>query len=227
MIKTSVIFPARNEELLIKDCLLDIYRHLNRKKYPFEILVVVNGCIDNTEKIINNQIKKYKGIQMLKSKAGYGFALRKGIKSARGNFIVIFNVDFYDLHLLDLIDIDLYGKDFVIGSKMAPWSEDNRSFIRRCISYTFNLYLKLVHGFRGSDTHGIKVFKREVSTRVLKDCKTTSGIFDTEFTLRAQKAGFKIADFPVCVFEKRSPRFGHRLLQTPRDIAELYLALRS
>jgi glycosyltransferase involved in cell wall biosynthesis len=224
--KTSIILPARNEEQLIKEVLIDIHKHLKKKKYQFEIIVVINGCTDSTQNIIEKLQKTKKEIKIVESKPGYGFALKKGIKVAKGDYIVVFNVDFYDLKLIDLIDIDLYGRDFVLGSKRAHWSEDKRSFSRRLVSFLFNNYLALVHNFKGSDTHGIKVIKKEVLNKIFKKCKTTSGIFDTELVLRAQNEGFKLADFPVVVEEKRPPRFTSRLINTPIDIYDLTKSLK-
>ena len=223
--KTSVIFPARNEEELIKEAVLETYKHLKKKKHTFEILVVTNGCTDKTEDIVKELGKKYKEIKLIYSKPGYGFALRKGLEKAEGDYIVIFNVDFYDLRLIDLIDIDLFGRDFIIGSKMAHWSEDKRPASRKFVSTLFNIYLNAVHGFKGSDTHGIKVFRKEVKNKILKKCITTSGIFDTEFVIKAQKESFSFADFPVVVEEKRPPRFSQRLWNTPHDIYQLTIAL--
>lgn len=225
--KVSVVLPARNEEKLIKDTVLDIVQYLRKKKYPFEIIVVVNGSFDKTEEIVNNLSKKHRQIKKLKSKPGYGFALRKGLREARGEYIVVFNVDFYDLKLIDLVDIEMYGKDLIIGSKRAHWSQDNRAFKRKLISMLFNWYLRIIYGFKGSDTHGIKILKREVLKKVLSKCKITSGIFDTEFVIRAQEMDFQIADFPVKVREKRPPRFSNRLLETPKDIYNLFKALQN
>lgn len=80
--------------------------------------------------------------------------------------------------------------------------------------------------FKGSDTHGIKVMKRAVVDKILKKCKTTSGIMDTEFVIKAQRENFKIADFPVVVEDKRTPRFPNRLFSTPTDIYYLYRSLK-
>jgi glycosyltransferase involved in cell wall biosynthesis len=226
--KLSIILPTRNEEMLIKDTLGDIVSFLNKRKvFRYEVLVVINGTNDNTYAIVSGLAAKNPRIKILKSEPGYGKALKVGLKKSKGDFVVIFNVDFYDLKMLDLIGIDLYGKDFIIGSKMAHWSKDKRSIIRMTVSYSFNLYLKVMYGFRGSDTHGIKVLKRKVVEKVLPKCKTDSGIFDTEFVLRSQYAGFKFADFPVTVVEKRPPRFTQRLLQTPIDIFFLSRALKN
>lgn len=222
----SVILPARNEEQLIKSCLDELSKYLSSKKYKYEILVVSNGCIDNTEKIITEMSKKDKKVKLIKSKPGYGNALRKGMQQSKGKYIVIFNVDFYDLNMLDLIDIKLYGRDLIMGSKMAHWSDDNRSLSRKLISYIYNLLLKILFNFRGSDTHGIKVMKRVVLEKILKKCKTKDGIMDTEFVIRAQRVSFKIADFPVTLKEVRPSRFVNRFFTTPIDIYNLYKALK-
>ena len=223
--KLSVILPARNEEELIEKTLKDICRYLKKKKYAFEILVVVNGSTDKTEEKVRIVTRVYPLIKVLKSKPGYGFALRKGMSEAKGDYVAIYNVDFYDLKLLDLTESDLLGKDLIIGSKMTYWSEDRRPFVRRAVTKLFNLYLKAMYGFRGSDSHGIKIFKHRVMQVVYPKCKTSTGIFDTEFVLRAQNSGFNIADFPVVLEEKRPSRFVNRLLDTPMDIIKLYKAL--
>lgn len=225
--KLSIILPARNEEELIYSSLKEISNYLQKKHYKYEILVVVNGSSDKTEKIVRDfKIKKDKNVIYLNSKPGYGIALKKGMQKARGKYIIIFNVDFYDLKLIDLVDIDLYGRDLVMGSKMAHWSVDKRSNMRKIFSYTYNLLLKFIFDFKGSDTHGIKVMRSEVVKKVLKKCKTTNGIMDTEFVIRTQRQNFKIADFPVVVEEKRIPRFNNRLLSTPIDIYNLFKVLK-
>jgi glycosyltransferase involved in cell wall biosynthesis len=225
--KISIILPARNEEFLIKNTLGDISGFLAKRKITdYEVLLIINGTEDKTEEIASKFTSKNKKIKVLYSKPGYGMALRKGLKNAKGEFVIIFNVDFYDLKMIDLVKIDLYGKDFIIGSKMAHWSEDKRLILRKTVSFLFNLYLKVMHKFKGSDTHGIKVIRRSIVEKILPKCKTYSGIFDTEFVLRSQYAGFKFADFPVLVEEKRPPRFTQRVLQTPKDIYYLYLSLK-
>jgi len=226
--KLSVILPARNEEKLIKSAILDITNHLKKKDYSFEILVIINGCTDKTEHITRELSRRNKQIRILTSRAGYGIALRKGLREAKGETIAIFNVDYYNLHLLDLADIGMYGKDVIIGSKRTFWAEDNRSLIRKAISLFFNLFLRLAFGFKGSDTHGIKLLRKAVIDKILPKCKTTSDIFYTELIIRAQRAGFKLADFPVAVEEKRPSRFTFvdRTLRTPLNIYLLYKALR-
>ena len=225
--KLSIILPTRNEEFLIKQTLTNIISFLNERKInDYEILVVINGTQDRTKEIVKELEARNIRIKILESEPGVGKALRVGLRESKGEYVVIFDVDFYDLIMIDFISVDLLGKDFIIGSKMTGWSQDNRPISRRLVSKFFNLFLRVVLKFKGSDTHGTRILRRKVVKLILPRCKTDSGIFDTEFTLRAQYAGFKFADFPVSVEEKRPPRFTQRILQTPKDIYELYLSLK-
>lgn len=222
----SVILPARNEEGLIGHALSEIESFLNKGwGRDYEILLVINGTSDRTDMIAGSLALKNPNIKLFHTRPGYGVALRKGLNEAKGKYIAVFNVDFYDLTLLDLAKIDLFGRDLIIGSKMTNWSDDRRPAMRRVVSFLFNLYLRLIYGFAGSDTHGIKIMRSGVVKRVLPKCKTSSGIFDTEFVLRTQKEGFAIVDFPVRVEEKRSSRFQKRLFQTPKDLIILAKAM--
>lgn len=225
--KISIILPARNEEKIIGQTLDTISSYLIKKKYAHEVLVVVNGSNDKTKQIVIDTSSKNNNIKLLQSKPGYGFALKKGFKVAKGDYVVVFNVDFFDLKFIDLVDVNLLGNDMVIGSKQAPWSKDMRPITRRIISTVFNILLKIIFGFKGSDTHGIKIIRKKVVNKVLLACETNSGIFDTEFVIRTQRNSFSIADLPVTIVEKRPARFSRRLLDTPVDIYNLYKALKS
>jgi len=226
--KLSVILPARNEEELIASSIKEIVGYLKEKGYPFEVLVIVNGTTDKTAEIVKEISLKEKRVVLLESKPDYGIALRKGLREAKGEFVAIFNVDYYNLNLLGLAEIGMYGKDVIIGSKRTYWAEDNRSLARKAISSLFNLFLRLAFGFKGSDTHGIKLLRKKVIDEILPKCKTTSDLFYTELIIRAQRKGFKLADFPVAVEEKRPSRFTFvdRTLKTPLNIYLLYKALK-
>lgn len=221
----SVILPAKNEELLIKNTVTQISKHLDRKKIKYEIIVVVNGTTDKTEEIVKGLQSKSRNIKVVKSNPGYGVALRKGLKIAKGKFIAIYNVDFYDLHMLDFATVDLFGKDLIIGSKRTPWAEDMRPTSRKVVSYFFNNFLRYVTGFKGSDTHGIKLIRKELIKEILPKTKLKNGIFDSEFVIKIQREGYKIMDYPVKAEEVRESRFDKRLFKTPSDIYDLLKAL--
>ena len=54
--KVSIIIPALNEEKNIKECLQNL---LNQIEKPLEVIVVDNGSVDNTNKIVKSLVKDF------------------------------------------------------------------------------------------------------------------------------------------------------------------------
>ncbi|MBU0572821.1 glycosyltransferase family 2 protein [Patescibacteria group bacterium] len=225
--KLSVILPAKDEEGLLSTVLKDITSYLDVARLTYEVVVVENGSSDNTLEIAKACARKNFRIKVeCLLEPAYGKALIRGIKKARGRYIVIFNVDFWDKKFIDLINADLLGYDLVTGSKLLSSSKDNRSLNRKLITFFFNLFLKIFFGFKGTDTHGIKAFRRNILLPIINRCRTETGIFDSELVIRSQRAGLDILELPVEIIERRSPRFSNRIFQTPADLIKLYAALK-
>jgi len=223
----SVIVPAYNEEKLLPTFLKEITLALKKIGLSNEIILVENGSNDLTLNIARKFAIKNKNLKVLHlDNPGYGKALVHGLRAAKGQYWIIYNVDFWDKKFLDLTIIDLLGYDLIIGSKNLPGSKDDRSFIRRLITISFNFSLKILFGFQGTDTHGVKAIRSTKAIAILKQCKTNTGIFDSEFVIRLQRAGLNILELPVRITEKRANRFGiKRMFQTPGDLLMLYKAL--
>lgn len=79
----TVILPARNEELLIEGVLKDIASYVSKKGYSFEIIVVINGSSDKTEDKVGRLCKNIPQIRLVKSRSGYGFALKRGLRKQK------------------------------------------------------------------------------------------------------------------------------------------------
>ena len=223
----SIIVPAYNEELLLPEFLREVCLCMEKSALGHEIIIIENGSEDRTLEIAKNFSTKNSNIVVEHlNKPGYGQALIRGIKLAKGKYILIYNVDFWDKKFIDLVKVDLLGYDIVVGSKSLPGSSDKRSFLRRFITKITNFLLKLLLGFSGTDTHGIKVFSTDKIIPVLRKCKTRTGIFDSELLIRAERMGLKILELPVSLVEKRPNRFGiKRIIETPKDFWQLYQVL--
>jgi glycosyltransferase involved in cell wall biosynthesis len=224
----SVIAPAYNEEKLLPIFLKEVVTYLEKMNFTYELIIVENGSQDKTLEIARNFSKKNKRIKVEHlSNPSYGGAMIRGIEKAKGDYIVFFNIDFWDKRFIDLIKVDLLGYDIVVGSKNLPGSLDRRPFSRRLVTRVFNFFLRIFFGYKGTDTHGIKVLRREKLIPIVGKCRTTAGIFDSEMLIRAQRFGMKILELPVEVIEKRPNRFGFkRILETPKDIFNLFWVLR-
>lgn len=225
----SVVLPAKDEEVLLQNTVNDIETHLKTLKVKYEIIIIENGSTDKTLHIARRLSKKNPTIKVVHiQKASYGDAIISGIKKASGKYVVIFNVDFWNKEFLDITKNDLNGYDIVLGSKNLSRSTDNRSVLRKYISRTFSRFLNVYFNYSGTDTHGLKTMRRKAIMEIVKMCKTTSGIFDTELMVRAQRVGLKIKEIPVSVKEIRPNRFGlSRILYTPKDILKLKDSLKT
>jgi hypothetical protein len=84
----------------------------------------------------------------------------------------------------------------------------------------FNRILRWLFRSSVSDTHGMKLIRREVITSVLPLVTSTKDLFDTELVLRAERDGFRIAELPVVVEEQRDARSSY-LKRVPRTLRGL------
>ena len=85
--------------------------------------------------------------------------------------------------------------------------------------------LRVSLGFRGTDTHGLKAFRRIALLDIVADCLVDRDVFASEFVIRADRGRVRINEIPVRVVEKRPPSINlfkrvPNVLQEP-DQAEL------
>jgi glycosyltransferase involved in cell wall biosynthesis len=210
--RISIVLPVYNEETILDATLRDVLVGLTRiddRPSNSEVVVVVNGCTDRSAAIAEDWSGREPRVRIVAQKRpSYGAAIRTGIIESRGDTVVIFNADFYDFGFLSAALPLLERCDCVVGSKVLEESKDERPLKRRAVTRAFNLILRIGFGYRGSDTHGLKAMRREALVPIVRRCVTDREIFDTEFLIRAQRAGLRIIELPVRVSEMRETRYG-------------------
>lgn len=93
MTKISIIVPVYNVEKYIDKCLKSL---VNQTLKDIEIIVVNDGSPDNSQKIIDKYVKKYKNIKsFIKKNGGISDARNYGIKQAKGDYIAFVDSDDY------------------------------------------------------------------------------------------------------------------------------------
>lgn len=91
MLKYSIVIPTYNHcDDLLKPCLESIEKYTSM--HDVEVIVVANGCVDNTQEFVNSLGPKYRLIWCEES-VGYTKATNIGIKFATGEFIILMNND--------------------------------------------------------------------------------------------------------------------------------------
>ena len=87
----SVIIPCYNEEKLVKNSFLEIFKAIKICKIrEYEIIFVDDGSKDNSLSIVEKLKKKNKKIKIIKNKRNYGIGYNffMGISKSKGNYLI-------------------------------------------------------------------------------------------------------------------------------------------
>ena len=201
----SVIVPAYKQEKTIKKDLEMIDETLARglgENFNYEIICVVDGELDKTkeeaEKVKSAKIK----VLSYKENKGKGFAVRYGMKEAKGNLISFLDagMDISPKGIMMLMaHMDWYNADIIVGSKRHPVSRVNYPVLRKILSFGYHLGVRILFDLDLSDTQsGIKIFKREVVEKILPRLLVKTYAMDIEMLAVAKYLGFeRIYEGPI------------------------------
>ena len=218
----TVVVPVYNEADYLHDLLPKLLAATDEVPAEITVLVVENGSTDGSGEIVAAMAEDDERIRLLQlPEANYGAAVRRGFEAATGDWVVVFDIDYFSgAFLRDALD-QVEPADIVIASKRAPGSEDRRAPLRRLATWSLNALLRLVVGLQVSDTHGMKAVRRTVLEKVLADVVSVDDLFDTELVLRAERAGYTIVELPVIVEEERESR-SRIWTRVPRTLAGIW-----
>lgn len=227
----SIVIPVYNEEGILREAITGLRARLAPFGWSYEILVCENGSTDQTVTLGGHLAAEHAEVQFFSTgEPNYGKALREGILRARGQFVICDEID--------LCDIDFYRRamallehddaEMVVGSKAMKGAHDQRPLFRRAATRVINGMLRLALDFQGTDTHGLKAFRRERVLPVVRQCVIDKDLFASELVIRAGRAGVHVVEIPVQVAEKRRPAI-HLVKRVPnvlRGLARLTYAIR-
>jgi len=206
----SVVLAAHNEEPYLAVTVADLLAGMRDRALDFEIIVAENGSTDGTVALAQRLTEEEDEVRFISLPApDYGAALRAGLLDAKGDIVVNFDVDYYDLDFLDraLARMDETDRPaVVVGSKRQSGSVDTRAWSRRLVTYGFTTILHVGFGLSVSDTHGMKALRRTAVRPIAEICKFRTDLFDSELVIRAERGGLRVVDLPVAVAETRPSR---------------------
>lgn len=204
----SIVIPVFDEEAILHSAVVDLRERFAPLGHTYEILLAENGSRDATVAVAEKLEAKYPEVRHLSiGEPNYGAALRAGIEAARGDLVIAEEIDLCDVdfHERAIALLDRDQADMVIGSKLLPGAEDVRPMTRHLASLAYSALLRATLGFRGTDTHGLKAFKRASLLPVVRSCIVDKDVFASELVIRADRVGKRIVELPVRVKEKRVP----------------------
>jgi glycosyltransferase involved in cell wall biosynthesis len=204
----SVVIPVFNEEGILRSAVVDLRERLAPLGFPYEIVLAENGSRDGTVRLGRELGQKYPEVELISLPTpNYGRALRAGILAARGTFVVADEIDLCDVdfHVRALELLEAGQAEMVIGSKLIEGASDKRPLFRHAASIVYTNLLRVLLSFEGSDTHGLKAFRRDRIVPIVEACMTDKDVFASELVIRAYRSGLSIVELPLRVIEKRPP----------------------
>lgn len=196
MPEVSIVLPLYNSEKFVEECAHSL---INQSFKDYELIILDDASSDNTRKILNKLKLRY-----IKNKKNLGFArnINKGIKLAKGRYVMIADHDM--VYEKDYLRKMLYlGEDIMAG---RVYYYNNKNLIR-----SFGLKISLLTGKTkviGRDSKDSKKFQnlREIPSAsggalfINRRIFDLIGLFnekfnkyyvDVDFCYRARMEGFK------------------------------------
>jgi uncharacterized membrane protein YbhN (UPF0104 family) len=204
-VEVSVVLPAYNEADTIErtvEVTLDTLASF-LPAGAFEVIVAEDGCEDRTPEIADRLAREHDAVRHVHSdeRLGRGGALEHAFRAAAGGTLVYFDTDLAtDMrHLEELVEsVRSAGYDVATGSRWLPNSDADRPAKRGVPSRGYN---RLVRLFLRSELRdhqcGFKAFDREALFALLDAVGDDHWFWDTEVLVRAQRAGYRVKEFPV------------------------------
>jgi len=185
----SVIIPCYNEEAILSGNLTTIINYLEKKrcKYNWEIIIVNDGSKDKTGEIADEFEAQYEEVRAIHHPVNLnvGRALQTGFRHAKGNIIIVLDVDLsYSVEYIEEMADILIEKfaDMVIASPYmkggkvtgVPFSRRVMSlwvnkFMRIAAQDKFYTYTSMVRAYRSSfiRTLNLKTKDYEISPEIM------------------------------------------------------------
>ncbi|MHC4474190.1 MAG: glycosyltransferase family 2 protein [Planctomycetota bacterium] len=230
--KTLVIIPAFNEQENIGHVLKKI-REVDK---AIDIVVIDDGSSDRTA-----YVSKLHGAKVIKlsSHMGYGVALQTGYKYAfRTGYDYLVQLDGDRQHdpayIPDLLKAVTSGDtDLVLGSRFLQKTLPPKAHLRehvpgvpRKLGIRFFAYLtSLLVGFRVTDpTSGYQALSKRLISFFVRDLFPCD-YPDADVILIAHRAGFRIKELPIVVYERYDGSSMHRGLKPAYYTFKMFLSM--
>jgi len=223
MKKVSIVIPAHNEEQRIGRTLHYYYDYFNEllqeHERDFELVVVLNGCTDNTLGVVQDFAQNKNKIVIVNLKeAGKGLAIIAGFKDAltRSNDLIGFvdadmatSPNEYDELIRNIGNYDgIIASRYISGSTVVP----ARPWWKRWGSkITYEPLIFLLFGMHYYDFQcGAKLFTRKVIQTVTPQLSIGQWAIDVELLYLCKKNGFKVKEIKTVWHDQEGSKLNIR-----------------
>jgi glycosyltransferase involved in cell wall biosynthesis len=218
-----LLIPAYNEEQRIEPVLREFAVYF-RQHYPgkFRLVVVLNGCRDNTLGVVLKVSADFPEISSLNfvEPIGKGGALIEGLKLAsEADLAGYVDADGATspkaFHELTKLCVD--GVDAVIGSRWLPGAvlHQSQTWLRRFTSRCFHAIVQLLFWMDIADTQcPAKVARSDAIRKIHTALRLADLAFDVNLLYSLRRAGFVVREVPTEWTDKVGSKVTKTLFRT-------------
>lgn len=212
----SVVLPVYNQADHLRAIVEEYEAALGRIAARHELIIVPNGCRDQSVAISLALAEEYPAVRVAVSeRGGWGVAVKRGLREAKGDLLCYTNsarTSPQDLTLLLLYAL-AYPQVVVKADRKI---RDN--WRRRLGSLIYNLECRALFDLANWDVNGTpKVFPRAFDR--LLHLERDDDLIDLEFTVRCRREGYPMVEVPILT----TRRHGGRSTTNYRSAVHMYL----
>ena len=196
----SLMFPLYKDKSTVELMITKSSAVLKKLNSKYEIIIVDDGCPQNSGKLAKKIAKKFSNIKIFfhKKNLGYGAALKTGLKKCKNDWIFMIDGDAeYDVD--DLFRLLRVSKnyDLVITYRYKK----KYTTYRIIISWVYNAILRLIFDIKFRD---ISTGSRLVSKKLIESIKlkSTSPFVGAELAIKAGLAGYKVGEIGIHTYPR-------------------------
>lgn len=236
----SIVIPAYNEAarlLRLQEALACAAEpELARAGLSYlEAIIVDDGSEDQTGTIVEGIAAadpRVRGANVGPVNLGKGAAVAAGIREAKGEFVLIVDVDLSTpLSCIAVLASAMRESRtrMVIGSRDIAGSRVEAPIHRRLLGEAFNFAVKRLTGLPHADTQcGFKLIESSLARELARDQISAGYAFDVEMLVRARSLGVDVVEVPVTyVHDDRSRvRIARASFEMATDLIRIKRSLR-
>jgi glycosyltransferase involved in cell wall biosynthesis len=199
--KLSVILACYNEEEILESSFREIRGTLVGTGRPFEILLVDDVSRDRTRELIAKIVAENRDLDVRvilhDVNRGRGATVTDGFRAARGEIAGYLDVDLevHCRYIPSLVQAIEAGAD--VATVRRIYAFQLRYLDRYFMSRGYSSLVRRLLSTKFHDTEtGFKFFRRDRLMPVIDAIEDPRWFWDTEFMIRAERAGLRIDEIP-------------------------------
>lgn len=199
----SIILPAYKEGENLKKILPNIRKNIDKLEVEYEILVIdTMQPTDDTAAVCEEYDAKY---TPRTNGNTYGDAIRTGIKSSKGKYVVVMDAD--GSHNPEDI-LKFYNKiepeyDLIIGSRYTKGGETHNGMILKSMSWMVNFVYRVIFGLKVKDvSDSFRMYKGKQIRALELECDNFDIVEEILIKLVLLNPDYRIFEEPI-YFNKR------------------------